>query len=422
MHNPDRLIGFIWFWEVAMRITDVGIIPIYPRLVARAAAHNAHYPNWNLRTVFRVTADNGLVGYGDYRCPPPGEASVAPLIGRSPFDFVGNDFNPGLGGALYDLMGKYLEVPAYKLMGQQVRDWVPVAAWTKPVPPETLADEVKRAVSEGYAVMKMHSAEYYDVFEQNRAVEEVAPPGFLMHYDFNHNRSPANVLPVLAELERSRVVGWIEDPLRPTDIEGWRGLRARMRLPLIMHPTPLGGLAEIHLRLADAYMMGGQIGLAQRRGGALTAANAAGVLQITGGTLTKALAMHLAAVIPACSLHTINLDDQYEEDVTTERIPVVEGSSPVPDGPGLGYEVDEGALARLAANPPTSVPRHVAAVRLGGGRTRYFPSLTTVDLQRTTGREEGTIRGLRLDLWDDDGSAEFERVHRRVNAEGSFVE
>jgi L-alanine-DL-glutamate epimerase-like enolase superfamily enzyme len=319
-------------------------------------------------------------------------------------------------------MGKYLEVPAYKLMGQKVRDWVPVAAWTKPVPPETLASEVQRAVAEGYAVMKMHSAEYYDIFEQNLAVEEVAPPGFLMHYDFNHNRSPANVLPVLAELERSRVVGWIEDPLRPTDIEGWRGLRARTRLPLIMHPTPLGGLAEIHLGLADAYMIGGQIGLAQRRGGALTAANAAGVLQITGGTLTKALAMHLAAVLPACSLHTINLDDQYEDDVTTERSPVVEGSSPVPERPGLGYDVDEAALARLAATPPTPVPRHVAALRLGRGRTRYFPSLTTVDLQQTTGREEGTIRGLRLDLWDDDGSAEFERVYRRVNAEGSFVE
>jgi hypothetical protein len=189
-----------------------------------------------------------------------------------------------------------------------------------------------------------------------------------------------------------------------------------------MHPTPLGGLAEIHLGLADAYMIGGQIGLAQRRGGALTAANAAGVLQITGGTLTKALAMHLAAVLPACSLHTINLDDQYEDDVTTERSPVVEGSSPVPERPGLGYDVDEAALARLAATPPTPVPRHVAALRLGRGRTRYFPSLTTVDLQQTTGREEGTIRGLRLDLWDDDGSAEFERVYRRVNAEGSFVE
>lgn len=405
-----------------MRITDVDILPIYPRLVARAAAHNAHYPNWNVRTVFRVKTDNGLVGYGDYRCPPPLPATVAPLIGRSPFDFIGNDLNPGLGGALYDLMGKYLQQPAYKLMGQKVRDRVPVAAWTKPVPPETLAAEVTRAVAEGYSVMKMHSAEYYDILEQNRAVEEVAPPGFLMHYDFNYNRSLANVLPVVAELERSRTVGWIEDPLRPTDIDGWRGLRARARVPLIMHPTPLGGLAEVQLGLADAYMLGGQIGLALRRSGALTAANAAGVLQITGGTLTKALALHLAAVIPACSLHTINLDDQYEEDVTTERIPVVEGSSPVPDRPGLGYEVDEDALARLAATPPTPVPQHVAALRLRAGRTIYFPSLTTVDVQKLTGREEGTIRGLRLELWDDDGSPEFGRVHRRVNAHGPFVE
>jgi L-alanine-DL-glutamate epimerase-like enolase superfamily enzyme len=405
-----------------MRITDVDIIPIYPRLVARAAVHNAHYPNWNLRTVFRVKADNGLIGYGDYRCPPPDPATVAPLIGRSPFDFVGNDFNPGLGGALYDLMGKYLDQPAYKLMGQKVRDWVPVAAWTKPVPPETLAAEVERAVAEGYSTMKMHSIEYYDILEQNQAVEAVAPPGFLMHYDFNHNRSLANVSPIVDALARSRVVGWIEDPLRPTDVAGWQQLRARMPVPLIMHPTPLGGLAEVHLGLADAYMMGGQIGLALRRSGALTAANAAGVLQITGGTLTKALAMHLAAVIPACSLHTINLDDQYEDDVTTERIPVVEGASPVPDRPGLGYDVDEAALARLAANPPTPVPKHVAALRRRGGRTIYFPSLMAVDLQRMTGREEGTIRGLRLELWDDDGSSEFERIHRRVSAGGPFVE
>jgi hypothetical protein len=39
-----------------------------------------------------------------------------------------------------------------------------------------------------------------------------------------------------------------------------------------------------------------------------------------------------------------------------------------------------------------------------------------------TGREEGTIRGLRLELWDDDGSSEFERIHRQVNASGPFVE
>ena len=127
-----------------MRITGVDVIPIYPRLVARAAAHNAHFPNWNVRTVFRVRADDGLTGYGDYRCPPPDAAIARPLIGRSPFEFLGNDLNPGLGAALYDLMGKHLDVPAHRLLGQQVRRRVSVAAWTKPASPETLRAEVQR--------------------------------------------------------------------------------------------------------------------------------------------------------------------------------------------------------------------------------------------------------------------------------------
>lgn len=405
-----------------MIITDIDIIPIYPRLVARAAEHNAHFPNWNVRTVFRVKTDNGLVGYGDYRCPPPPESVAKPLIGRSPFDFIGNDFNPALGAALYDVMGKYLDVPAYKLMGQKVRNWASVAAWTKPASPETLSQEVQRAAAEGYTIMKMHSCDYYDIFEQNRAVEEVAPPGFQMHYDFNHNRNLVTVRPILKGLERSRVVGFIEDPLRANDIDSWRRLREQTRIPLIMHPAPLGGTQEIIQGMADAYMSGGQIGTTLQRSGALAGANIPLLLQITGGTLTKALALHLAAVCPTATMHSVNLDDQYEDDVTTERIPVVEGSSPVPERPGLGVEVDEDALARLAASPPTPVPKHVAAVRLQGGHTIYFPSLTSINVHRMTGKEEGTIRGIRTELWDDDGSAEFERIYRRVQSEGAFVQ
>ena len=50
-------------------------------------------------------------------------------------------------------------------------------------------------------------------------------------------------------------------------------------------------------------------------------------------------ALHMAAVLPNIS-HTTNLDDQYAEDATGQQIEVSEGSSPVPEGPGLGVLPD----------------------------------------------------------------------------------
>ena len=68
--------------------------------------------------------------------------------------------------------------------------------------------------------------------------------------------------------------------------------------------------------------------------------------------------MHLGAVMPNVS-HSTNLDDQYAEDATGGRLEVSEGSTPVPEGPGLGVEVDERILAELAARPKSELPRHV---------------------------------------------------------------
>jgi hypothetical protein len=86
----------------------------------------------------------------------------------------------------------------------------------------------------------------------------------------------------------------------------------------------------------------------------------------------------------------------------------------------LGIEVDEDALARVAANQPTEIPKHVGVLHMPGGHKIYTPSFASVS--RLTGREEGTIRGLKQELWDDDGSEEFARIYDRVQQEGSFVE
>ena len=102
-----------------MKITDVDIIPIRPRLAERNRRDPVRFAGIDHRVVCRVRTDDGLVGYGDHRGGAPSAASVEPLIGRSPFEFIGNGFDPAVGGALYDVMGKHLGVPAYRLMGPQ---------------------------------------------------------------------------------------------------------------------------------------------------------------------------------------------------------------------------------------------------------------------------------------------------------------
>lgn len=405
-----------------MKITNVEIIPIYPQLAKRYEDHKVSLYGIDHRAVYKIETDKGLAGYGDQRVRPgwqPPISSVKSLIGRNPFDFVNNTLVAGsaLNCALYDVMGKYLELPAYKLMGEKVRDSVTVAAWTRPASPEVFCEEIKRAATQGYTILKMHTCEYHDVMEQTRLAEEAAPDGFKIHYDFNATRSIAAVLPIISELEKNHpIVGYIEDPLLKNDLDGWRRLRRQTNIPIIMHGTPLGGIQEIIHGLADIYMIGGTMADIMATGFAFGKANVQTILQFEGGTLGKAMALHMAAVLPTHTAHSINLDDQYEEDITTERIPVMDGCSPIPEGPGLGYEVDEDALARAAENKPIEMPKHVGILHMPSGHTYYGPSY--VSPSALTGREEGTIRGCKSELWEDDGSIEFQRIYDLVQKKG----
>jgi L-alanine-DL-glutamate epimerase-like enolase superfamily enzyme len=408
---------------VKLKITDVEVIPIYPRLAHRYEARKVDLYGIDARTLFRVRTDCGLVGYGDQRVRPwaqPAPDCAKHLIGRSAFEFLNCSLHlgSGLSCALYDVMGKFLEAPVHRLLGQQVRDRIQVAAWTRPASPTQFAAEIRRAAAEGYQVFKMHTCDYHDVFAQTRLAEEAAPPGFRLHYDFNGNRAMGTVLPIIKELARHPIVGWIEDPLVRGDLDGWRRLRRQVDVPLIMHGMQLGGVQEVIMGLADIYMVSGDIGDIMAQGMILAKANLQALLQFEGGTLGKAMAMHLASVLPSHTVHSINLDDQYAEDVTTSRIPVLAGASPVPTGPGLGVEVDEAAVERLSRQQLIEAPRHVGVLRLADGQVYYGRSW--VSPASLTGTQEGATRGHSAEIWEDDGSTEFGRVWDRVQREGTL--
>lgn len=150
-----------------------------------------------------------------------GDALRERYLGTDPFDWIGDTEHLCMNMATYDLMGKELGVPAWKLIGPRVRSWMPVAAWTVSQEPQAMAEEVLQAAQRGYHWMKYHVAEIHNVIDQTRAMQEVAPPGFKVHYDFNANRDVYTMGPIIQELERFAVAGRIEDAL-----SGWKSSRA----------------------------------------------------------------------------------------------------------------------------------------------------------------------------------------------------
>ena len=407
-----------------MKITDIEVIPIAMPLAKRYDNHHGRTRMYDIdqHVVVKIHTDNGLIGYGDYEDRSAiASEEIEPLIGRNPFDFLHNNFHMALGMALYDVMGKYLEVPAYKLLGQKVRDAVPAAAWTRPCPPEIFAEEIQRAVDQGYRIFKMHSDARYDVIEQTRAAAEVAPSGFKLHWDFNHNRTMGVVLPIVAEIERNYpVVGFIEDPLPWADIDGWRTLRQKTQLPLIMHNPQLGGMQEVLHGTADIYMIGGRIGDTMQKGFAYGQANIQTLLQQSGNTLMKAFTLHQAAVLPTATAHIITLDDQYEDDITTSQLLPTGGFCRVPEGAGLGVEVDEEKLKQAAQRQHIPKLDVIGVIHLPYGRKYYTRGEPNVE--KLTGFEEGALRGIYFERLVKDESPDFERVQKRLEEEGSFIE
>ena len=216
-------------------------------------------------------------------------------MGSSPFDWLAAGQDLPLNMAAYDLMGKYLEIPAWKMIGPQVRTRIPVAAWTVSQEPEALQREVKHAASLGYRWIKYHIDEIQNVLDQTRAMQEVAPKGFRVHFDFNVNSTLSHVEPILREMEKFPVVGRIEDPIRISDTEGWRHLTETCKSEILVHHGP----AEFMNRgLCDGSMAGhAPIGSAIRVAALADSAGLPFMLQQCGGFINQAfLARYVSEV------------------------------------------------------------------------------------------------------------------------------
>ena len=409
-----------------MKVTEIETHEITLEYVDYLAYQLYHYNSGpTKRTIYIAHTDNGLIGLGEGGRTTP--EMLEQYIGTNPFDWMGDETSLALGTAMYDLMGKAAGVPVYKLFGQKYRSWVPAGSWTVSTHPKLMAETVQEHAVRGYTWMKYHLSPFENVIDQTEAIQEVAPPGFKIHYDFTGGGTDDHMPELLAKLAEYPIAGCFEDSINAGDIQSSIDLRRRINLPIVRHQAPLEATYEVLMGAGDAYIRGHQtIGNAIRAAGLFAAGNIPFMLQNVGGHTTRAMITHMMAAFPSATFHFHNDAEIWKDDFVKERLEPINGFVRVPEEPGLGVTLDPDELERLKSRELPSHGEWILKTQYKNGTIMYnIPRgghfMVRPDWQRV-GIPMSYNAPLETEYWDDDGSPEFTAMYERLELDGMVLE
>ncbi len=210
-------------------------------------------------TVVRIETENGLIGWGEAQSPvsPNTTATiikdiVTPLtIGKDIFDveaiwhqnysskrerghYTGFyiDAICGVDIAIWDAIGKALNLPTCKVMGGAHRSKITLYNGIGGTHPEEVADQAEWSVSKGYKYVKMHLKENLETdIEIARKVRERVGDSIGIMIDVHMGFDTFNVIKLGKELEKLNLL-WIESPSDPTDIPGLCEISRSLDIPI----------------------------------------------------------------------------------------------------------------------------------------------------------------------------------------------
>lgn len=376
---------------------------------------------WHISEICRVETDAGLVGIGEtlpnYTWGVVTPSAVDRVIGQNPFDVMWDDsLGAGLQMALFDVAAKGAGVPCYRLLGTKVRDWCPIAWWSIDMPAEDFATELKDAVAAGYVAAKQKARPWFDVFAQVAADQEVIPPHFTLDLDFNGLLVNAgNAVPVVKALDTCPNVAIYESPIPQGDVEGNRRIRASTRCAIAMHYGSPPIMTAIREQVCDGFVVGGGAAAVRRQAELAHEANMPFWLQLVGTGITTAFALHLGAVCTHAQWPAVTCLNMYQYQLLRSPFVVEGGYIRVPEGPGLGVDLDEELCERLrvpTANRPNQ--RAIYAVRRPTGQRIYYARERQYWDDFAAGNLPVAEPGTTLETLPDDGSPAWNELYTRV--------
>ncbi|MEO8352636.1 MAG: mandelate racemase/muconate lactonizing enzyme family protein, partial [Chthoniobacteraceae bacterium] len=322
------------------------------------------------RTLLKIETNRDVFGWGEISQLPPTVAGplrhsmfelldgenptriehLSQKIYRAHRDFRGGAFMlhtlAGIDMALWDITAKLFGVPVYRLLGGSSRDKIRVY-------PTPQAYKVPAGGPKPASGNPGDIEGYVNAIKEAR--ERVGKDGAVM-LDA-HSCLPPPILIQLADAIEPYDVLWIEEPAVPGNIEVFKRIKQAVKVPLAT------GERDRTIWDVIPYLRERCIDIIQHdcaHGGGITQMKKVAVLAETyfvplaphsvASFLGIAASFHVTASIPLFLIHEFYPNDcsgvlRKSWDVDKN------GDSSLPQGPGLGVEVDEAALANIPPSP-----------------------------------------------------------------------
>lgn len=394
-----------------MKITDI-----------KTFIMDAYRTNW---TFVKVETDEGLYGWGEASLGTQEKALSGCvedlkrlIIGRNPLEIEKMRFEvyrdiywkggpvlmsaiSGIEMAMWDISGKYYNVPVSALLGGKIHDKVKMYAnawFIGAKEPEEFAKAAKKTVSLGVKALK------WDPFGKSHmtidndtlakavdivaAVREAVGPSVDLLIECHGRFNPYTAIKISKAIEPYNIF-LMEEPCPPDNFNSLAKVRSKSNIPIS------GGERVYSIYGFEDFFEKNAVDIAQpdifHTGGIYESKKIAAMAEARhipvsfhnpSGPVSNAAILQLASTVPNFLIHEIMLTDgAFRKKTTDEKVVFEDGYIKIPDKPGFGIEVDEDFIKTLPYKPRNL--RHYTGdltnIRPVGDALYYFEGIDNND-------------------------------------------
>lgn len=367
-----------------MKITGLESIPVSIPLIKKVKMAVASVSKRDF-VIVKIHTDEGIMGVGEFMAAPyfSGETQASAkkvideflgpaIVGEDPFnvEVISDKMDKilslnyftkaAIDMALYDIVGKALNTPVYRLLGGKYRNEIRVMWHLGAADPKVDSEEALRAVEDGFEIIKLKVGTLHPEkdLEIIRVVRDAVGYGIKLRLDANQAWTPKVAIRFIERAERYEIE-LVEQPVKRWDVEGMARVVRSVSVPIMVDEGLFTHREAARYILREAADI---LGVKVMKAGGITGArkivaiaDSFGIPIFPMGMLGETSICASATVHLGVSIRKLEYDSgiaphYIREDIVSKPLLPRKGVINAPKDPGLGLEIHDEKLNKYRVN------------------------------------------------------------------------